>query len=71
MYVPLTQNVDIQMTYDEGVQAILESLAPLGSEYQSILEKDLKAKDGLISMKMKISVPELIPGAVMIATPTC
>lgn len=42
MYVPLTKDVDIQMTYDEAVQTVIDSLAPLGKEYQGVLEAGFK-----------------------------
>lgn len=42
MYVPLSSELDIKMTYDDAVNAIVASVAPLGAEYQSILEKGLK-----------------------------
>lgn len=42
MYVPLTSEVDIQMPYDEAVDAIIESVAPLGTEYQNLLKKGFK-----------------------------
>jgi oligoendopeptidase F len=41
IYVPLTKNVDIQMSYKDAEKAVIESVAPLGDEYQSILEKGL------------------------------
>ena len=41
-YVPLVSDVDFSMDYDEAVEVILEALAPLGSEYTTILEKGLK-----------------------------
>ena len=47
MYVPLTKDVDIQMTYDQAVDTIIASLAPLGKEYQTILEKGFK-KEGWV-----------------------
>jgi oligoendopeptidase F len=39
IYVPLTSDYKIEMTYNEAVDAILESVAPLGSEYQNLLKK--------------------------------
>lgn len=47
MYVPLTQDVDIQMTYDQAVDTVIDSLAPLGSEYQNILSNGFK-KEGWV-----------------------
>jgi oligoendopeptidase F len=44
MYVPLTKDVDIQMTYDQAVDTIIASLAPLGKEYQATLEKGFKSE---------------------------
>lgn len=44
MYVPLTSNVDIQMPYEEAEELIIESVAPLGREYQSLLERGFKVE---------------------------
>lgn len=41
IYVPLTKDVDIKMSYEQAEQAVIESVAPLGSEYQNILRKGL------------------------------
>jgi oligoendopeptidase F len=42
IYVPLTKNVDIQIPYKEAEELVIESVAPLGSEYQNLLLKGLK-----------------------------
>lgn len=39
MQVPLTADLDIQMDYKDAVKTIIASLAPLGKEYQTTLEK--------------------------------
>jgi oligoendopeptidase F len=39
VYVPLTSAVDIRMSYPEAEQIVIESVAPLGSEYQEFLRK--------------------------------
>ncbi len=39
IYVPLTSDYKIEMTYQEAVDAILESVVPLGPEYQNLLRK--------------------------------
>jgi oligoendopeptidase F len=44
IYVPLIDSVDIKMTYEEAEQIVIESVAPLGSEYQGILERGLKVE---------------------------
>lgn len=41
MHVPLTKNIDIKMNYEEAENAVIESVAPLGSDYQNILRKGL------------------------------
>jgi oligoendopeptidase F len=41
MYVPLIAEVDIKLTYDEAAEAVVESVAPLGSEYQNLLRQGL------------------------------
>ncbi len=41
-YVPLTSAVDIRMTYREAEEVVIESVAPLGSEYQEFLRKGLQ-----------------------------
>lgn len=40
-YVPLVKNVDMKMSYKEAEEVVIESVAPLGSEYQNILRKGL------------------------------
>jgi len=40
-YVPVVPDVDFHMTYNEAVSICLEALAPLGSEYGSILADGL------------------------------
>lgn len=39
MYVPLTAAVDIRMPYLEAEKIVIESVAPLGTEYQTLLRK--------------------------------
>lgn len=41
-YVPLVPDQEITMTYDEAVEAVISSVAPLGKEYQDTLAKGLK-----------------------------
>jgi oligoendopeptidase F len=42
MYVPLLNKIDIRKDYKEAEELVIESVAPLGSEYQNILKKGLK-----------------------------
>ncbi len=42
MYVPLSAEIDIKMPYQEAEEVIVESVAPLGPEYQNALRKGLK-----------------------------
>lgn len=39
IYVPLTSAVDIRMPYAQAEEIVIESVAPLGSEYQNLLKK--------------------------------
>ncbi|KAA6370232.1 MAG: putative Oligoendopeptidase F, partial [Streblomastix strix] len=41
MYVPLVSNFDFKVTFEEARDIVLESLAPLGSEYVSIAKRGL------------------------------
>ncbi|MCH9610927.1 MAG: Oligoendopeptidase F, plasmid [Chlamydiales bacterium] len=41
-YVPLAADVDIQMDYETAQNLVIESVAPLGEEYQTALERGLK-----------------------------
>jgi oligoendopeptidase F len=41
VYVPLTANVDIKMPYNEAEEVIIESVKPLGTEYQNLLKNGL------------------------------
>lgn len=43
-YVPLVKNVDLKMSYKEAEEIVIESVAPLGAEYQNILRKGLKSE---------------------------
>lgn len=43
MYVPLTKDVDIRLSYQEAEDLVIESAAPLGAEYQNTLRTGLKA----------------------------
>lgn len=42
VYVPLVKDVDIKIPYDEAENLVIESSAPLGSDYQNLLRKGLK-----------------------------
>lgn len=42
MQVPLVPNLDIKMSYKEAEELVIESVAPLGTEYQNILKKGLQ-----------------------------
>lgn len=44
IYVPLIQNVDIKMDYSEAEDMIIDSVAPLGSEYLDKLKTGLKSQ---------------------------
>lgn len=41
IYVSLTKDVDIKMTYEQAEEAVIASVAPLGSDYQNVLRKGL------------------------------
>lgn len=42
MSVPLTSDIEIHMPYEEAEDLIIESVAPLGTEYQNLLNKGFK-----------------------------
>lgn len=42
MYVPLLSAVDIRMSYKEAEDIVIESVSPLGVEYQNLLKKGFK-----------------------------
>ncbi len=42
-YVPILSDLDQKRTSQQGVNAVIESLAPLGNEYTSVLERGLTA----------------------------
>lgn len=42
MYVPLISAVDIRMPYKEAEEIVIESVAPLGADYQNLLRQGLK-----------------------------
>lgn len=39
LYTPLSDDVNLEFTYDEAKELVLEALKPLGEEYQSILKE--------------------------------
>ncbi len=39
IYVPMVKNVDLQFTYEEAQEIILDALAVLGDEYHSVLKR--------------------------------
>lgn len=39
IYAPLVDGVDVKYSYDEAFRLVVEGLAPLGKEYQALLEK--------------------------------
>lgn len=39
IYAPLVKGVDVKMTYDEAYAYVVKGLAPLGKEYQALLQK--------------------------------
>lgn len=41
MYVPLTKEVDIKMGFKEATALVIESVKPLGTDYQNLLKKGL------------------------------
>lgn len=41
MYVPLMQDVDIKMDYKQAEEVVIESVAPLGTDYQNALRKGM------------------------------
>lgn len=42
MHVPLTSEIEIRIPYEEAEELIIESVAPLGNEYQDLLRDGLK-----------------------------
>ena len=42
LYVPLVEEVETKMGYDEARDAVIASVAPLGEKYQSLLKKGLQ-----------------------------
>jgi oligoendopeptidase F len=42
VYVPLTSAVDMRMPYSEAEKIVIESVAPLGAEYQEFIKKGLQ-----------------------------
>ena len=48
IYVPLVDNTDIKLPFDEAFNLVIEGLAPLGEGYQNLLRKGLQ--DGWIDV---------------------
>ncbi len=43
-YVPILSNIEKHHTWDQATEVVLESLAPLGTEYTSVLEEGLRGR---------------------------
>ena len=39
IYIPLVENADIKLPFEEAYQLVIEGLAPLGKDYQALLQK--------------------------------
>lgn len=39
MYVPLVENADLELPFDEAYDLVIKGLAPLGEDYQALLKK--------------------------------
>lgn len=39
IYIPLVENADIKMSYDDAYDLVIKGLAPLGKDYQELLKK--------------------------------
>ncbi|MEM1283018.1 MAG: oligoendopeptidase F [Chlamydiota bacterium] len=44
MYVPLIKEYDLKLTFQEAADLLVDSVGPLGSEYQNILHEGIKEK---------------------------
>ena len=44
LYVPLVEDVDAEMPYDEAQRLVLEAVAPLGEEYQALIRRAFDEK---------------------------
>ncbi len=42
LYVPLTSQIDLKFTYEEAEQLVIDSVAPLGNDYERFLREGLK-----------------------------
>ncbi len=42
IYAPVVQNIDLDYTYEEACQLVLESLNPLGEEYKSVVKRAIE-----------------------------
>ncbi len=42
IYVPLVENADIKLPFEEAYELVIEGLAPLGKDYQALLRKGRK-----------------------------
>ncbi len=63
MYVPLTQNADLKLDYEEAFDLVLEGLKPLGEDYINLLKRaknerwiDVYENDGKRSGAYSVSV---------------
>ena len=65
LYVPLTENFDMEIPYEKAQEIILEALKPLGEEYLENVKKAF-AEGWIDVYEMKENKEELILGAATI-----
>ncbi len=41
LYMPLSDDVNLEFTYEEAKELVLEALKPLGDEYQAIFKRSI------------------------------
>lgn len=44
LYTPIVKDVDMKVTFDDGVETIKKALVPLGSEYMEVVEEGFNAR---------------------------
>lgn len=77
IYAPLVDGVDVKYSYDDAYALVIEGLAPLGKEYQSLLKKgyderwlDVEETDGKRGGAYSIGCPGCHPFVLLNYQPT-
>ena len=77
IYAPLVDGVDVKYSYEDAYKLVIEGLAPLGKEYQALLQKgfderwiDVMETEGKRNGAYSIGCPDCHPYVLLNYQPT-